>query len=50
MLVTYENLFLDKCSLCERYLSAEGYLPPVPRVRQEEDGTWDPQHGTCVQN
>lgn len=50
MLVTYENLFLDKCSLCERFLSAEGYLPPVARVRQEEHGTWDPQHGTCVQN
>lgn len=49
MLVAYENLFLDKCSLCGRFLSAEGYLPPVARVKQE-DGNWEPQHGTCVQN
>jgi len=49
MLVAYESLFLEKCSLCKRFLSAEGYLPPVARVRQE-DGTWEPQHGTCVQN
>jgi hypothetical protein len=48
MLVSYESLFLEKCSLCNRFLSAEGYLPPVARVRQE-DGTWEPQHGTCVQ-
>jgi hypothetical protein len=48
MLVAYESLFLEKCSLCSRFLSAEGYLPPVARVRQE-DGTWEPQHGTCVQ-
>ena len=48
MLVSYESLFLEKCSLCKRFLSAEGYLPPVARVRQE-DGTWEPQHGTCVQ-
>jgi len=49
MLVAYEGLFQEKCSICERFLSAEGYLPPVARVRQE-DGTWGPQHGTCVQN
>jgi len=49
MLVAYENLFLDKCALCDRFLSAEGYIPAVARVRQE-DGTWEPQHGTCVQN
>lgn len=49
MLVAYEGLFLEKCPLCNRFLSAEGYLPPVARVRQE-DGTWEPQHGTCVQN
>jgi len=49
MLVAYESLFLEKCPLCNRFLSAEGYLPPVARIRQE-DGTWEPQHGTCVQN
>jgi hypothetical protein len=49
MLVAYESLFLEKCSLCNRFLSAEGSFPPVARVRQE-DGTWEPQHGTCVQN
>ncbi|KAI9511146.1 hypothetical protein F5148DRAFT_403250 [Russula earlei] len=49
MLVAYENLFLEKCSHCQRFLSAEGYLPPVARVRQEY-GSWEPQHGTCVQN
>ncbi|KAI0305421.1 hypothetical protein B0F90DRAFT_1625077 [Multifurca ochricompacta] len=49
MLVAYESLFLEKCSLCQRFLSAEGYLPPVARVRRE-DGAWEPQHATCVQN
>lgn len=49
MLVAYESLFLEKCALCQRFLSAEGYLPPVARVRRE-DGTWEPQHTTCVLN
>ncbi|KAI0001295.1 hypothetical protein BJV74DRAFT_766342 [Russula compacta] len=49
MLVAYESLFLEKCLLCGRFLSAEGYLPPVARVRQE-DGTWESRHGTCLQN
>ncbi|KAN0132054.1 hypothetical protein V8E53_010091 [Lactarius tabidus] len=49
MLVAYESLFLEKCPLCQRFLSAEGYLPPVARVRRD-DGTWEPRHATCVQN
>ncbi|KAH9083893.1 hypothetical protein EDB83DRAFT_57913 [Lactarius deliciosus] len=49
MLVAYESLFLEKCPLCQRFLSVEGYLPPVARVRRE-DGTWEPRHATCVQN
>jgi len=49
MLIAYEGLFLEKCPLCQRFLSAEGYLPPVARVRRD-DGTWEPRHATCVQN
>lgn len=49
MLVAYESLFLEMCPLCQRFLSAEGYLPPVARVRRD-DGTWEPRHATCVQN
>lgn len=49
MLAAYESLFLEKCPLCQRFLSAEGYLPPVARVRRG-DGTWEPRHATCVQN
>ncbi|KAH8995725.1 hypothetical protein EDB92DRAFT_159622 [Lactarius akahatsu] len=49
MLVAYESLFLEKCPLCQRFLSVEGYLPPVARVRRD-DGTWEPRHATCVQN
>jgi len=49
MLVAYEGLFLEKCPFCQRFLSVEGYLPPVARIRQD-DGTWEPRHATCVQN
>ncbi|KAI9442525.1 hypothetical protein H4582DRAFT_1928958 [Lactarius indigo] len=49
MLVAYESLFLEKCPLCQRFLSVEGYSPPVARVRRD-DGTWEPRHATCVQN
>ncbi|KAH9040159.1 hypothetical protein EDB85DRAFT_191552 [Lactarius pseudohatsudake] len=49
MLVAYESLFLEKCPLCQRFLSVEGYLPPVARIRRD-DGTWEPRHATCVQN
>ncbi|KAI0268793.1 hypothetical protein BC834DRAFT_821187 [Gloeopeniophorella convolvens] len=50
VLVAYKSLFLEKCSLCQRFLSAEGYLPPVARVWREkgDSGAWESQHATCV--
>ncbi|KAF9222643.1 hypothetical protein BS17DRAFT_174956 [Gyrodon lividus] len=31
-LVSYQGLFVDRCTSCERVLSAEGHIPPVGRV------------------
>ncbi|KIK94897.1 hypothetical protein PAXRUDRAFT_827543 [Paxillus rubicundulus Ve08.2h10] len=32
LLVSYRGLFVDRCTSCERVLSAEGHIPPVGRV------------------
>ncbi|KAJ7502756.1 hypothetical protein B0H11DRAFT_601297 [Mycena galericulata] len=48
----YEGIFIDRCTSCERVLSAEGHVPPVVRVwmeagRDEEKGRWEPRHASC---
>jgi hypothetical protein len=32
LLVSYQGLFVDRCSSCERVLSAEGHVPPAGRL------------------
>ncbi|KAF8557953.1 hypothetical protein OG21DRAFT_77654 [Imleria badia] len=32
VLVSYRGLFVDRCTSCQRVLSAEGHIPPVARI------------------
>ncbi|KAG1870396.1 hypothetical protein C8R48DRAFT_82250 [Suillus tomentosus] len=32
LLVSYQGLFVDRCTSCERVLSAEGHVPPAARL------------------
>jgi len=32
LLVSYQGLFVDRCTSCERVLSAEGHVPPAGRL------------------
>ena len=55
LLVSYEDLFLTRCSVCERVLSQEGHIPPVSRKWIESSGTntnirgrWDARHIGCL--
>ena len=55
LLASYEDLFVRRCSACQRVTSAEGHLPPVARVwvpgeREGEDGHWDARHPSCLQS
>ncbi|KAJ7078926.1 hypothetical protein B0H15DRAFT_924734 [Mycena belliarum] len=50
----YEGIFIDRCTSCERVLSAEGHVPPVVRMWLEADkdsdkGRWEPRHAGCPQ-
>jgi len=54
LMCAYEGIFIDRCTSCERVLSAEGHVPPVVRVwmdagRDGEKGRWEPRHASCPQ-
>ncbi|KAJ7045387.1 hypothetical protein C8F04DRAFT_1024994 [Mycena alexandri] len=54
LMSAYEGIFIDRCTSCERVLSAEGHVPPVVRVwidttRASEKGQWQPRHASCPQ-
>lgn len=51
-LQTYVNLFIERCAVCGRVLSAEDHVPPVARVWSwisdatgKEDGDAGESHG-----
>jgi len=53
LMLSYEGLFVDRCSNCLRVLSLEGHIPPVARVwiaahSDSESGKWEPRHITCL--
>lgn len=55
LLASYEDLFIRRCSACERVTSSEGHVPPVARVwkadsREAGDGHWDARHPSCLQS
>jgi len=59
LLVSYEGLFTQQCTTCQRVLSAEGHVPPVARLWIEcssgseagkEGVNWQPRHVTCLQS
>ncbi|EKM54040.1 uncharacterized protein PHACADRAFT_29309 [Phanerochaete carnosa HHB-10118-sp] len=55
LLASYEDLFVRRCSACQRVTSAEGHLPPAARVwvpseREGEEGHWDAKHPSCLQS
>jgi hypothetical protein len=51
VLCAYEGLFVDRCTVCERVLSAEGHVPPVVRIwgegDKEREGQWEARHVGC---
>lgn len=54
LLESYDGLFIEKCTVCERVLSAEGHIPPVVRVwtaneKGPASGKWQPMHIMCQQ-
>ncbi|KAF8348104.1 hypothetical protein F5887DRAFT_630182 [Amanita rubescens] len=49
LLGAYSGLFIERCTMCERVLSAEGHIPPVVRIWTEGSGKWEPRHITCRQ-
>ncbi|KAJ7239223.1 hypothetical protein B0H12DRAFT_1271513 [Mycena haematopus] len=54
LLCAYEGIFIDRCTSCERVLSAEGHVPPVVRIwmdagKDNEKGRWEPRHSACPQ-
>ncbi|KIM68997.1 hypothetical protein SCLCIDRAFT_103907 [Scleroderma citrinum Foug A] len=38
-LVSYRALFVDRCTSCQRVLSAEGHIPPVGRIWAQKDSS-----------
>lgn len=54
-LASYDDLFVRRCSACQRVISAEGHIPPVARVwlpaeREVDEGSWDARHPSCLQS
>ncbi|KAJ7188386.1 hypothetical protein C8R46DRAFT_1054624 [Mycena filopes] len=53
LMCAYEGIFIDRCTSCERVLSAEGHVPPVVRVwvdgKAGDKGKWEPRHASCSQ-
>ncbi|KAJ6558601.1 hypothetical protein DFH09DRAFT_535961 [Mycena vulgaris] len=54
LMCAYEGIFIDRCTSCERVLSAEGHVPPVVRIWLDADkgsdkGGWEPRHASCPQ-
>ncbi|KZT04606.1 uncharacterized protein LAESUDRAFT_760900 [Laetiporus sulphureus 93-53] len=54
LLCSYQHVFTQRCTYCERILSAEAPIPAVARVWSDKasDGTtpgWQPWHPTCLQ-
>ncbi|GBE81382.1 hypothetical protein SCP_0311110 [Sparassis crispa] len=52
LLCSYEELFVQRCAVCDRILSVEAYVPPVGRVwTKMGDGAfgWEARHATCLQ-
>ncbi|KAJ7287718.1 hypothetical protein C8J57DRAFT_1049273 [Mycena rebaudengoi] len=54
LMCAYEGMFIDRCTSCERVLSAEGHVPPVVRIwieagKETEKGHWEPRHASCPQ-
>ncbi|EJF57734.1 hypothetical protein DICSQDRAFT_157163 [Dichomitus squalens LYAD-421 SS1] len=53
LLSSYERLFVDICSNCQRVISAEGHVPPVVRKRLLSSSAdpkapqWDVRHVLC---
>ncbi|EIM82853.1 uncharacterized protein STEHIDRAFT_171021 [Stereum hirsutum FP-91666 SS1] len=43
MMVSYQTLFSTHCTVCQRVLSSEGYIPPVARIWRHEQE--DPEEG-----
>ncbi|KAH0589330.1 hypothetical protein H2248_005091 [Termitomyces sp. 'cryptogamus'] len=46
LLGAYSTLFVERCTTCQRVLSAEGHVPPVVRVWA--DGAWSARHAGCA--
>ncbi|KIJ67556.1 hypothetical protein HYDPIDRAFT_108397 [Hydnomerulius pinastri MD-312] len=46
LLVSYRGLFVDRCTSCQRVLSAEGHVPPVGRIWVPKDSQTSPQNAT----
>ncbi|KAJ7497148.1 hypothetical protein FB451DRAFT_1018789 [Mycena latifolia] len=52
LMCAYEGIFIDRCTSCERVLSAEGHVPPVVRIwldadKDSDKGRWEPRHASC---
>ncbi|PFH51988.1 hypothetical protein AMATHDRAFT_96428, partial [Amanita thiersii Skay4041] len=52
LLEGYDGLFIERCTVCGRVLSAEGHIPPMVRTWANDDketsgGKWEPRHVTC---
>ncbi|TFK44593.1 hypothetical protein BDQ12DRAFT_26839 [Crucibulum laeve] len=56
LLCSYESLFIERCSSCQRVLSMEGHVPPVVRIWKEDNidsgggaqVAWEARHITCL--
>jgi len=52
LLCSYEGMFIDRCTSCERILSMEGHAPPVARIwtegKEGDKGRWQPRHVSCL--
>ncbi|KAF9245031.1 hypothetical protein BU15DRAFT_85829 [Melanogaster broomeanus] len=46
VLVSYGGLFVDRCTSCQRVLSAEGHFPPVGRIWVPKDHQLPPANAT----
>ncbi|KAI0780169.1 hypothetical protein C8Q74DRAFT_1198625 [Fomes fomentarius] len=49
LLNSYDRLFVDACSNCQRVISADGHVPPVVRklLASSPDLKWDARHVLC---
>ncbi|KAF8647064.1 hypothetical protein AX16_006899 [Volvariella volvacea WC 439] len=52
LVCSYEGLFVDRCTICDRILSAEGHVPPVVRKwvegeKEGQEGRWTARHSGC---